>query len=138
MRLNTYRLIPKMLEDPRFPESHERIDATRKCTISLPSLIPSLFHAQNAKRSAPHGSSRLSDSLASTVGDGQSRLQVSTRIHQAPFVFPFLAWLIETLFPWLIEGFEPRTNKSLNACVGGAIKIVLTRSSSSYLSDFDK
>lgn len=111
-RLNTYRNFPKLPEYLEIPHSHERFDATCKCTIDLPSRIRMLFHAQNAKKSALHGASQLRDSLASTIGDGQSRLQISTRIHQTPFVFPFLARRIETLFPWLIESFEPRTIES--------------------------
>ena len=72
------------------------------------------FYARNARKnqSAFKHASPLRNSLASAVGDGQSRFQIPTRIHQTPLVFPFLAWLIETLFPGLVESFEPRTIKA--------------------------
>ena len=99
----------------RIPHGHERFDATRKCTNVLPECtrMP-FFYARNArkKQSAFKHAGPLINSLASAVGDGQSRLQIPTRIHQTPFVFPFLAWLIETLFPGLIESFEPRMIKA--------------------------
>lgn len=59
------------------------------------------------KKSAVRGASELSNRLASTIRYRQSSLQVAINIHQTPFVFPFFACLIETLFPWFIKGFEP-------------------------------
>lgn len=57
---------------------------------SRPATV-SFLMLQNAKKSALHAANKLSNGLASTVGDGQSRLQVSADIHQPPFVFPFFA-----------------------------------------------
>lgn len=108
MRLNTYAIIPKLVEYIEPPYSLERSNATCKCTSDLPSCNPVAFHAQNAKKkSAVRGASELSNRLASTIRYRQSSLQVAINIHQTPFVFPFFACLIETLFPWFIKGFEP-------------------------------
>lgn len=107
MRLNTYAIIPQLVEYIEPPYSHERSNATSKCTSDLPSCNRAAFQPQNAKKSAVHSANELGNRLASTVRYGQSRLQVAINIHQTPFVFPFFACLIETLFPWFIKGFEP-------------------------------
>lgn len=112
MRLNTHTGI--------FPSYSGRCKFRKPMSASMQSvgvqsesMHPYAFPcSKRQKKTALHGASQLSNSLASTIGDGQSRLQISTRIHQPPFVFPVLAWRIQTLLPWLIEGFEPRTAKS--------------------------
>ena len=111
MRLNTYATILKLIEYMEIPHSHERFNAANIQATSRPATV-SFLMLQNAKKSALHAASKLSNGLASTVGDGQSRLQVSADIHQPPFVFPFFAWRIETLLPRLIKRFEPRISTS--------------------------
>ena len=113
MRLSTYATILKLIEYMGIPHSHERFNAACKHTSNLPSRNRKLFDApKTPKKSALHAANKLSNGLASTVGDGQSRLQVSADIHQPPFVFPFFAWRIETLLPRLIKRFEPRISTS--------------------------
>lgn len=111
MRLNTYATILKLIEYMEIPHSHERVNAANIQATSRPATV-SFLMLQNAKKSALHAANKLSNGLASTVGDGQSRLQVSADIHQPPFVFPFFAWRIETLLPRLIKRFEPRISTS--------------------------
>lgn len=111
MRLSTYRIIPKLLRYIQFPQIHARFNAMCVCTL-VPH--PYVFACSMRQNSALHDVSQLSNSLASTAGDSQSRLQVSTRIHQTPFVLPFLARRIETRFPWLIESFEPKMTSSIS------------------------
>ena len=121
MRLGTYTDIPQVIEYMQARKVRSVSMHRGNCIMDLPNHVHMLLHAQNAKKSALNDANQLSNNVSiflfphlsqpfpSTIRDGQSRLQLSTNVHQTPFVFPFFAWRVETFFPWLIERFEPVT-----------------------------
>jgi hypothetical protein len=54
------------------------------------------------------GASQLSSGrFAATVGNLEARLEVTSRVHETPFVFPILFRSIVHDLPWLVECLEP-------------------------------
>jgi hypothetical protein len=46
-------------------------------------------------------------SLAAAVGDLEALFDFASRIHEAPFVFPFFVLYVKLDFPGFVKGLEP-------------------------------
>jgi hypothetical protein len=64
--------------------------------------------------------------LSVAARDLETGLDVAVDVHETPFVFPVLAWLVVADLPWLVERREP--DKSLACCVWRSLQRYLTRS----------
>ena len=65
------------------------------------------------KTFSPVHHSRQLRLLTSTVRNFHARLQLARRVHQAPFVFPFLTGLVELDFPRFVKRLEPEVLRAI-------------------------
>jgi hypothetical protein len=60
------------------------------------------------ERQIENGTSQSSRGrFAATVGNLEARLEVTSRVHETPFIFPILVRSIVLDLPWLVECLEP-------------------------------
>lgn len=65
------------------------------------------FHPSSLSSGGVETYRRSRNRLAATIGDLDARLQIASRVHQPPFVFPLLAGRVVLDLPRLIESLEP-------------------------------